>query len=85
MVLSCNKDHVYGVITWTIHICQQTLYFMSKQNIQVDYHFVRKKLANKSLDIRFISSKDQVSYGFTKALLFKNLDEFKHNLHLSKV
>jgi hypothetical protein len=35
------------------------------------------------LDIRFISSKDQVADGFTKALAVKDLIEFRRNLNLS--
>jgi hypothetical protein len=54
------------------------------KHIEIDYHFVRERVANNRLDIRFISSKDQVAYGFTKALPVKDLDEFKHNLNLSR-
>jgi hypothetical protein len=36
------------------------------------------------LTIKFISSKDQVADGFTKALPVVNLDEFKRNFNLSK-
>jgi hypothetical protein len=32
----------------------------------------------------FVSSKDQVADGFTKALPVNKLDEFKRNLNLSK-
>ena len=52
--------------------------------IEIDFHFVREGVANNLLDIRFVSSKDQVADGFTRALPVKNLDEFKRNLNLSK-
>jgi hypothetical protein len=54
------------------------------KHIEIDYHFVRERVANNRLDIWFISSKDQVADGFTKALHVKDLDEFKHNLNLSR-
>jgi histone deacetylase 1/2 len=54
------------------------------KHIEIDFHFVRERVAHKLLDIKFISSKDQVADGFTKALPVKQLDEFKRNLNLSK-
>jgi hypothetical protein len=54
------------------------------KHIEIDYHFVRERVANKQLSIKFISNKDQVADGFTKALAIKDLDEFKRNLNLSQ-
>jgi histone deacetylase 1/2 len=54
------------------------------KHIEIDYHFVRERVASKLLDIKFISSKDQVADGFTKVLHVKNLNEFKRNLNLSR-
>jgi histone deacetylase 1/2 len=53
------------------------------KHIEIDYHFVRERVAHKMLDIKFISSKDQVADSFTKALAVKHLHEFKRNLNLS--
>jgi hypothetical protein len=53
------------------------------KHIEIDFHFVRERVADRLLDIKFISSKDQVEDGFTKALPVKELDEFKRNLNLS--
>lgn len=53
------------------------------KHIEIDFHFVRERVASKSLDIRFISSKDQIADGFTKALPYKEFTEFKRNLNLS--
>jgi histone deacetylase 1/2 len=52
------------------------------KHIEIDFHFVRERVAKKRLDIRFVSSKDQVADGFTKALPVRNLHEFRHNLNL---
>jgi hypothetical protein len=38
------------------------------RHIEIDFHFVRERVAANLLSIRFISSKDQVADGFTKAL-----------------
>jgi hypothetical protein len=55
------------------------------KNIEVDYHFVRERVARKQLDIRFISSKDQLADGFTKPLSVEKLSNFQHNLNLSRL
>jgi hypothetical protein len=52
------------------------------KHIEIDFHFVRERVADNLLNIKFISSKDQVADGFTKALPVKKLDEFKRNLNL---
>ena len=46
------------------------------KHIDVYFHFVRKLVAQKALDVRFISSKDQVTDIFTKALS-KSLFKYK--------
>jgi hypothetical protein len=38
------------------------------KHIEVDYHFVRDQVMKKLLDVRFISTHDQLADGFTKAL-----------------
>ncbi|KAF2296275.1 hypothetical protein GH714_037211 [Hevea brasiliensis] len=38
------------------------------KHVEVDYHFVRDKVANKDLQVRYISSKDQVADVLTKPL-----------------
>ena len=53
------------------------------KHIEIDFHFVRERVADKLLDIRFISSKDQPTDGFTKALPVKSLDRFKSNLNIT--
>jgi hypothetical protein len=54
------------------------------KHVKVDYHFVRDVM-KKLLDVRFISSNDQVADSFTKALPQGKLLEFQHNLNLIKL
>jgi hypothetical protein len=46
---------------------------------------VHERVAKGLLDIRFISTKDQVVDGFTKALPAWQLDNFRQNLNLVKL
>lgn len=52
------------------------------KHIEVDYHFVRERVAQKQLDVRIISSKDQVADGFTKPQPIRQLVEFRRNLNV---
>jgi hypothetical protein len=53
--------------------------------IEVDYHFVREQVTRKQLNIRFISTKDQLVDGFTKAMSAQKLLHFQYNLNLSRL
>jgi hypothetical protein len=50
--------------------------------VEVDYHFVHERVANKKLEVRFVSTKDQVADGFTKPLSVKKLHMFCYNLNM---
>lgn len=52
------------------------------KHIEVDFHFVREKVAMKALKVRFISSADQVADAFTKPLTKLMLARLRSNLHL---
>lgn len=52
------------------------------KHIEVDFHFVRERVANKTLEIRFVSSQDQLADGLTKPLGIQQLKTLRHNLNL---
>jgi histone deacetylase 1/2 len=52
------------------------------KHIEVDFHFVRERVSQKQLQIRFISSKDQVADIFTKPLPLPLFNHCRHNLNL---
>jgi hypothetical protein len=54
------------------------------KHIEIDFHFVRERVARRQLEVKFISSKDQIADGFTKALPAVNLREFRRNLNLQR-
>ena len=55
------------------------------KHIEIDFHFVRERVANRQLEIRFVHSRDQVADEFTKALPTRNFEEFTRNLNLTKL
>jgi hypothetical protein len=55
------------------------------KHIDVDYHFVRERVARKQLNIQFISTHDLVADGLTKTLSSPKLIEFQHNHNLGRL
>jgi hypothetical protein len=52
------------------------------KHIEVDFHFVREKVALGALDVRFIASGDQLADVFTKPATRQLLSQFRSNLNL---
>jgi histone deacetylase 1/2 len=55
------------------------------KHIKVDYHFVRERVTQKLLQIKFISSKDQLADAFTKPLPLPLFERCRHNLNLLSI
>ena len=53
------------------------------EHIEVDYHFVHEQVARKALEIRFISSKDQLADSLTKLLPTQPFVWSRSNLNLA--
>ncbi|XP_073360636.1 uncharacterized protein [Aegilops tauschii subsp. strangulata] len=53
------------------------------KHIEVDFHFVRERVALKAFEIRFIPTQDQLADGLTKPIGVQQLRLFRHNLNLS--
>ena len=52
------------------------------KHIEIDFHFVRERVAQKLLDIRYIHTNDQLADGFTKPLVVSKMERFRNNLNL---
>ena len=50
------------------YLSSNPIFHARTNHIEVDYHFVRERVAQKLLHIKFISSKDQLADIFTKPL-----------------
>jgi hypothetical protein len=54
------------------------------KHVEVDFHFVRERVAEKALDVRIISSEDQLADIFTKALGRQAFYRLLHNLNMKQ-
>jgi histone deacetylase 1/2 len=52
------------------------------KHIEIDFHFVRERVAAGVLQVRFISSDDQLADVFTKPATQQMLNRFRTNLNL---
>ena len=52
------------------------------KRIEIDFHFVCERVAQKLLEVRFISTHDQLADGFTKPIPASQIKSFRSNLNL---
>jgi histone deacetylase 1/2 len=64
------------------YLCANPVFHARAKHIEIDFHFVRERVARKQLEVRFVPTEDQVADGFTKALPHRKFEEFKNNLNL---
>jgi hypothetical protein len=74
-VLWC--DNLGATYLMTNHV-----FHAQTKHIEIDFHFVRERVANGALQVKFISSSDQLANVFTKPATWQMLDRFKSNLNL---
>jgi hypothetical protein len=67
------------------YLASNLIFHGKMKHVEVDYHFVRDRVVKKLLGVRYISTDDQVAYGFTKSLSQRKLLEFQRNLNLIKL
>jgi hypothetical protein len=87
LLTKLRVPHPSAARLWCENICAKYLsmnpvFHARTKHIEIDFHFAREQVAQKLMDIRFISSDDQVADAFTKPLPVKKLEAFRHNLNL---
>jgi hypothetical protein len=72
----------YGVITLATYLAVNPIFHARTKHIEVDYHFVRERVAHKAPDIRFISTHDQLADILAKPLATPLFMQFRNNLNM---
>lgn len=65
-----------------VYLSVNPVFHSSTKHIEVDFHFVRERVALKALEVRFVSSSDQVTDIFTKSLPQEPFERLSYNLNL---
>lgn len=65
------------------YLVANPIFHARTKHIEVDYHFVREKVANKDLTVQFISTQDQIADIFTKPLTTNRFEILRSKLTVS--
>jgi hypothetical protein len=69
----------------SILLANNPVYHVRTKHIEVHYHFIKKKVLAKEIDLIHVNTKDQVADIFTKALGTDKLRKFRKILGVLKV
>jgi hypothetical protein len=61
------------------YLAVNPIFHARTKHIEVDYHFVRERVARKALDVRFVSTHDQLADVLTKPLAVQSFVKFRNN------
>lgn len=64
------------------YLSANPIFHRRSKHIEVDYHFVPERVASKQLEVRPISTKDQLADALTKPLVAPTFIRFRNNLNL---
>ena len=64
------------------YLLANPMFHVRTKHIEIDFHFVRERVARKLLEIQFNSTGDQIADGFIKALPVAKMKQFRYNINL---
>jgi hypothetical protein len=65
----------------SIYLTSNPIFYGRVKHVETVFHFVRERIVRMLLDVRLISTDDQIADGFTKALTTTKMEQFKTILY----
>ena len=63
-----------------IALASNLVFHARTKHVEVDYHFIREKVMNKDIQVRYISTQDQVANDFTKGQIAMRFNYLRSKL-----
>jgi hypothetical protein len=67
-----------------VYLTANPIFHGRTKHVEVDFYFVRERIAEKALDVKIISFEDRLADIFTKALGWQAFHRLLHNLNLKQ-
>jgi phosphopantetheinyl transferase (holo-ACP synthase) len=75
---------IYTDNNGAIQLAKNPSFHAKSKHINVRYHLIRQKIADKTISIHYISTEEQLADGFTKPLAKTKFDRFLQQLGMLK-
>ncbi|KAJ4764474.1 Gag/pol [Rhynchospora pubera] len=62
------------------YLASNPMFHARTKHVEIDFHFIRERVVNKQLMVKFISSKDQIADGLTKGLTVNRFLDIRDKL-----